>query len=146
MASFYETFWTHQRYALVGHSAGKPFPKLTYRYLKERGATVYPVDPSATEIEGETAYPDLQALPEPVEAVIIETPKQDTAGWVQKAADAGVKDVWIHQSADTPEALAIGEAQGLKLRHGTCAVMYVTEGFAQGHGIHRALWKALGKY
>jgi predicted CoA-binding protein len=146
MPSFYETFWTHDRYALVGHSADKPFPKLTYRYLKERGATVFTIDPSVTEIEGETAYPDLEALPEAVEAVIIEVPKAQTAGWVQKAADAGVKDVWIHQGADTPEALAIAKERGLELRHGTCAVMYVTEGFAQGHGIHRALWKALGKY
>ncbi len=146
MPSYYETFWTHDRYALVGHSADKPFPKLTYRYLKARGATVYPVDPSAAEIEGDQAYDSLEALPEGVEAVIIEVPKAQSADWVGKAADAGVKDVWIHQGAATPEALAIAEERGLELRHGTCAVMYVTEGFAQGHGLHRALWKALGKY
>ena len=74
MPSFYETFWKNDRYAVVGNSAEKPFPRLTYRFLKERGAAVFPVDPSAAEIEGDTAYPDLESLPDQVEAVVIEAP------------------------------------------------------------------------
>ena len=146
MPSFYETFWTNERYAVVGNSADKPFPRLTYGFLKKRGVTVYPVDPSATDIEGDKSYPDLGSLPEKVQAVVIEVPAEQTAAWVRQAADAGIEHVWIHQGADTPEALAIGEERGLQVRHGTCAVMYVTEGFAQGHGIHRFIWKKLGKY
>ena len=46
MASFYETFWTNDCYAVVGHSADKPFPRLTYNYLKDRGAKFYAVDAS----------------------------------------------------------------------------------------------------
>ena len=146
MPSFHETFWSHDRYAVVGISADKPFPRLTYNHLKERGSVVFAIDPSAAEIEGDPCYPDLDALPEPVDALILETPKAQTTAWVEKAADAGVQNVWIHQGRDTPEALAIGEERGLQLRHGGCAVMYVTEGFAQGHGLHRGLWKLLGKY
>ena len=146
MPSYFETFWSHDSYAVVGNSADKPFPRLTYNFLKDRSTKVFAVDPSASEIEGDRCYPDFAALPEPVGGVVLELPKDETAAWVEKAADAGIQDVWIHQGRDTPEALAIGEERGLHLRHGTCAVMYVTEGFAQGHGLHRALWKALGKY
>lgn len=146
MPSFHETFWTHERYAVVGHSAGKPFPRLTYGFLKERGVTVYAVDPSVTEIEGDAVYADFASLPEKVQAVVLEVPVEQTAAWVEKVADAGIEHVWIHQGRDTPEALTIGEERGLQVRHGNCAVMYVTEGFAQGHGIHRFIWKALGKY
>jgi predicted CoA-binding protein len=146
MPSFHETFWNNERFAVIGNSADKPFPRLTYGFLKERGSVVFPVDSSAADIDGDPTVPDLSSLPEPVQAAIIEVPKEQTAAWVEAAADAGIEHVWIHQGADTPEALAIGEQRGLKVRHGNCAVMYVTEGFAQGHGIHRFLWKVLGKY
>ena len=146
MPSFYETFWDNERYAVVGNTAHKPFPRITYANLKQRATTLFPVDPSIADIEGDTTYADLASLPEKVQAVVIEVPSEQTAEWVNKAADAGIEHVWIHQGADTPEALAIAEQRGLKLRHGSCAVMYVTEGFAQGHGIHRFLWKKLGKY
>lgn len=146
MTSFHEVFWTNERYAVVGNSADKPFPSLTYGFLKKRGATVFPIDPSTDTVDGDATYEDLASLPQPVQAVVIEVPAAQTAAWVKKAADAGIVHVWIHQGADTPEALAIGEERGLQIRHGNCAVMYVTEGFAQGHGIHRFLWKAIGKY
>ncbi len=146
MTSFHQTFWDNPPFALVGHSAHKPFPRLTLGFLKAKGTAVYPVDPSVTDIDGEATFKDLVSLPEPVKGVIIEVPKEQTAAWVQAAADAGIKHVWIHQGADTPEALAIGEEHGLEVRHGNCAVMYVTEGFAQGHGIHRVIWKLLGRY
>ena len=146
MPSFFESFWTHDCYAVVGISADKPFPRLTYNYLKNRGTRVFAMDPSTSEIEGDRSYPDLVSLPEQVGGVILEVPKDQTAGWVKRAADAGIRDVWIHQGRETPEALAIGNDRNLQVRHGTCAVMYVTEGFAQGHGLHRALRKALGKY
>ena len=48
-------------------------------------------------------------MPAPVESAILEVPKEETAGWVAKAADAGVKQIWIHQMTDTPEALAEAE-------------------------------------
>jgi predicted CoA-binding protein len=146
MPSFYETFWDNQSFAVVGNSADKPFPILTFSNLLKQGTLVFPVDPSIKDIDGVPTFPDLASLPQAVEGVIIEVPAEQTAAWVKAAADAGIKHVWIHQGADTPEALAIGKDRGLLVRHGTCAVMYVTKGFAQGHGIHRFLWKALGKY
>ena len=136
MGSEHESFWGQTSYAVVGHSAKKGFPLLTYGALKERGTRVFPVDPSADDIAGDRSYPDLTSLPEKVDAVVLEVPREETESWVAKAADAGIANVWIHMNRDTPEALALAKERGLHVLTGTCAVMYVKQGFSY-HSIHR---------
>jgi len=63
MASDYENFWQHGAYAVVGHSKKRAFPRLTYRGLKKLGKRVFPVDPSADEIDGDRAYPRQGLIP-----------------------------------------------------------------------------------
>jgi len=145
MSSNYETFWQHERFAVVGHKAKQNFPELTYQGLKKLGKTVFPVDPEADSIDGDPAFANLAALPEKVEAVVLEVPKAETRDWVAAVADAGIKDVWIHMTRDTPEALALAKEKGLNARHGTCAVMYVTPGTTY-HSIHKWIMKMTGKF
>jgi predicted CoA-binding protein len=146
MPSECENFWGAGSYAVVGHQASKkPYPKITYGALKERGATVYAMDPDGGTVEGDAAFADFSALPGPVEAAVLELPKEETAAWVAKAADAGVKQIWIHQMTDTPEALAEAEKRGLKVMTGHCAVMYNKPGMSM-HAPHRWIWKLVGKY
>ncbi len=145
MASNYEAFFTLGSFAVVGHSKAKPFPMLSYRGLKAMGKTVYPVDPSADNIDGDKAFANLGALPGPVEGLIIEVPKAETKDWVAAAADAGIKDVWVHMAHDTPEAIALAKDKGINLRTGTCAVMYLNPGLSY-HSIHKLIMKATGKY
>jgi uncharacterized protein len=145
MASDYETFWGFKTYAVVGHSDKKPFPRLTYNGLKKIGKLVYPVDPSATEIDGDRAYPDLQSLPGKVDAVVLELPKEETAAWVKRVAEAGITELWMHMNSDTPEAVAFAKEKGIQPRTGTCAVMYVTPGFTY-HSLHKWIMKAIGKF
>jgi predicted CoA-binding protein len=145
MASNYETFFDADCFAVVGHSSEQPFPILTYRALKRLGKTVFPVDPSVDMVDGDRVYASLEALPQPVEAVIVEVPKAETRGWVAAAADAEVGDVWVHMGLETPEAVEVANARGINLRSGTCAVMYLRPGLSY-HSIHKAIMKALGRY
>jgi predicted CoA-binding protein len=145
VASNYETFWDNSSFAVVGHAAKRNFPRLTYRGLKRLGKIVFPVDPSADEIEGDKTYASLEALPEKVDAVVLEVPKEETRDWVERAAQAGIKDVWIHMQRDTPEALELAKAKGVNARSGTCAVMYVTPGLTY-HSIHKWIMRLVGKY
>jgi predicted CoA-binding protein len=145
MASDYESFWEHQSYAVVGHSAERDFPRLTYGGLKQNGKTVYPVDPSVDQIDGDPTYPDLNALPNPVDAVVLEVPKPQTKDWVQKVVDHGVKELWVHMDTETLEALELARSNGIHVRSGTCAVMYLRRGFTY-HSIHRIINQLLGKY
>lgn len=145
MASDYETFWDLKRYALVGNSKTRPFPKLTFAGLKRNGKIVYPVDRSESQIDGERTYASLAELPEPVDAVVIEVPKEEAFEWFKQAADSGVKDIWLHGKTETPECTALAKEQGIRLRSGTCAVMYLHRGFSP-HAIHRFINRVLGKY
>lgn len=145
MASPHELFWQHERFAVVGHSARAPFPRLTYGALKALGKQVTPVDPEASTIEGDPAVASLAALPGPVDAIVIEVPREETAGWLEQAAAIGARRAWIHMNRETPEALAVAARAGIELCTGTCAVQYLTTGFSV-HGIHRAIRKALGRY
>jgi len=146
MPSECERFWDSDAYAVVGHQGSKKsFPKITYQALKEQGKTVYPIDAGSGDIDGDKTYPDFATLPGPVSAAVLEVPKEETAGWVAKAADAGVKQIWIHQMTDTPEALAEAEKRGLKVITGHCAVMYNKSGFS-AHAPHRWIMKLVGKF
>jgi predicted CoA-binding protein len=145
MPSQHETFWNNDKFAVVGYSEVKPFPTLTYGALKlAEGKTVYPVDPTTDTIEGDPAFSDLSSLPEPVDAVVLEPPREETAGWIEQAAAAGITEVWIHMGRETPEAMDLARERGLNVRTGTCAVQYLTGGFP--HNIHRFLRKLAGRW
>jgi predicted CoA-binding protein len=145
MLTEHEEFWTNSSFAFVGHSTAKGFPTLSYGELKKQGKKVFAVDPSVDEIAGDKTYPDLASLPEKVDAAVLEVPKQETEDWVAKAADAGIQNVWIHMSRETPEALALARERGIKVHSGTCAVMYVKPGLSY-HSLHKWINQLLGKY
>lgn len=146
MPSECEQFWDARSYAVVGHQGSKKaYPKITYGALKEQGRTVYAIDVGGQPVGGDASYADFAALPGPVEAAVLELPKEETATWVARAADAGVTSIWIHQMTETEDALEEAWKRGLKVVTGHCAVMYTKQGFS-GHAIHRGLWKLLKKY
>lgn len=145
MPADYRSFWDNGSFAVVGNSSKKKFPLITYKKLKEQGKTVFPVDPVVASIDGDEVFPDLESLPEAVEAVVLEVPRDETELWVSRAADAGIPDIWIHQKCDTPAALSLAREKHLKLFHGTCAVMYLSRGFSP-HAFHGWINRRLGKY
>jgi predicted CoA-binding protein len=145
MASAHEAFWTQSSFAFVGDSAKKGFPRISYGEAKKGGKKVFAVDPSVDQIDGDTTYPDLRSLPQKVDGVVLEVPREETLGWMRQAADAGIKNVWVHMNRDTPEAVEFAKQKGLNLLTGTCAVMYVSQGFSY-HSIHKWLNKLIGKY
>lgn len=145
MPSNYETFFNLNSFAVVGHSQSKPFPLLSYRGLKAMGKRVHAVDPSTDTIDGDPAYPSLTALPKPVAGLIIEGQKTETTDWIAAAATAGIRDVWVHMAHDTPEAVTLAAEQGINLRTGTCAVMYLNARLSY-HSIHKLIMKMTGKY
>ena len=144
MPSSYETFFDNESFAVVGHSARRAFPALTYGALKKNGKRVFAIDPEAETIEGDPAYADFEALPEKVQAVVVEVPREETLDWVEKAAQAGISELWIHANTGSPEALALAREKGMAVRHGTCAVQYLDKGFP--HNLHAFVRKLFRQY
>lgn len=145
MASIQERFWMQSTYAFVGHSAKQPFPRISYGEAKKRAKRVFAVDASVDRIEGNRTFADLSSLPEKIDGLVIEVPPEETLGWIQRAAAAGVKDVWIHPGCETPEALEFARREGLNVLTGHCAVMYLSQGFSP-HAIHRWFTKLAGRF
>jgi predicted CoA-binding protein len=135
-------FFSAERFALIGDTRERAFPKLTRRYLEEKGKTVYPVDLGGAT---EGAVATVAELPGDVEAAIIEVPKERTAGVVEDVVAQGVPRVWIHQMTETPEAQDLCRERGVPLETGGCAVMYLAP-TASPHALHRGIWKLIGRY
>ena len=67
-----QDFLAQKTIAVVGVSrSGKKFGNMAYRELKSKGYQVYPVHPSAEQVEGDRAYPNLAALPEKPGGVLV---------------------------------------------------------------------------
>lgn len=145
MPSAREEFFKHSRFVVVGNSSRHPFPKFTYRGLKEQKKTVYAIDAAADSVEGDQTYKEFRSIPGAIDAVILELPADETADWVVKTLQAGVKNIWIHDGTETPDALEKAREAGVTLHTGTCAVMYVMPRTFP-HNFHRWIMQELGKY
>jgi len=144
MATAHERFWEHDSFIVAGDSANRSFPLLTYRGLKRMGKTVVALDLGGELIDGDETIRRIEDLQTPIEAAVLELPKEKTADAVGKMAEAGIREIWIHQGTDTPEALNVASDAGITVTLGTCAVMYVD--CTSYHKIHRWLWRLFGKY
>lgn len=116
-----DAFVRGQCWAVVGASTDRSkFGNITFRELQRRGKHVYPVNPRAGEVEGEACYPNLGALPEGVERVLIVVPPKLGEDVVKEAAAAGIKYVWFQPGAESDEAVAYCEAHGMEAIAGHC--------------------------
>jgi predicted CoA-binding protein len=140
-----EEFITSKSIAVVGLSRnGKKFGNSALTELSKRGYEVFAVHPKAEEIAGTKCYPSLIALRGKVDAVVICIPPGGVAGVLREAAAIGLKNVWLQQGAESPEAISLGKELKLNLIAGKCILMYAppVEGF---HAWHRALYRLFAK-
>jgi uncharacterized protein len=140
-----QLFFKATKFAVVGNSGEKPFPKLTFNKLNNSGKKAYPIDSSVPDIDGYATFNSFADLPEKVERAILELPKVETIDWLKKADEAGIKDIWIHMGRETPEAIQYASDHNINLRTGTCAVMYLTQGVTY-HSLHKWISKLTGKF
>ena len=59
------------------------------------GGTVYPVNPKHSNVLGIKAYPDLNAIPEPIDLAIIATPAPTVPEIIRQCVEVGVKGVIV---------------------------------------------------
>jgi predicted CoA-binding protein len=105
---------TTQTWAVVGCS---PDPSRDSnriaRLLQARGYRVIPVNPAAEELLGERCYPDVAAIPEPVDVVDVFRRSAQAGAHVDEAIAAGAKAVWLQLGVVDAAAAARAEAAGL---------------------------------
>ena len=91
--------------AVVGFSPKEQRPSnMVGRYLAQAGFKVIPVNPGQSKICGLTCYPDLSAVPEKIDIVVIFRRSKDVLPVVEEAVRIGAKTVWMQQGIINEEA------------------------------------------
>ncbi len=100
--------------AMVGLSSNPERPShRVARYLKEQGYRIIPVNPRETEVLGEKAYPDLCAVPDPIEVVDIFRESKAVPRVVAQAMYVGAKAVWMQEGIVHEAAAARARRAGM---------------------------------
>jgi predicted CoA-binding protein len=89
-------------------------------YLQARGYHIIPVNPKATEILQEKAYPDLLSVPEKVDVVQIFRRPEDVPPVVEEAIKIGAKVVWMQEGISNEEAAQAAREAGLQVVMDAC--------------------------
>ena len=90
------------------------------KYLKDQGYRIIPVNPTADEILGEKAYPDLESVPEKVDVVQVFRKPEDVPPVVDSAIKAGAKVVWMQEGIVHEEAAQKAREAGLQVVMDAC--------------------------
>jgi predicted CoA-binding protein len=122
-------FLAQERIAVVGVSRdGGQAANLVYRKLRDAGYQVFPVNPNAEEVEGDTCYDKVNSIPEGVDGVVIATQPQVTDDIVRDCAEAGISRIWMHRSfgegSVSPEAVTFCRENNITIIPGGCPLMF----------------------
>ncbi|HLN20775.1 MAG TPA: CoA-binding protein [Bacteroidales bacterium] len=138
-------FIDSQPIAMVGVSQNpNKFGHTAFKELKAKGMNLIPVNPEVDHILGEKTYRNISVLPSDVKGIIVTTKKTKTAAIVREAIDRGIKNIWIQQMSDSPEAIDQLKASDVNYIVGECILMHY-----KAHGIHKfhgKLKKFFGKF
>jgi len=105
---------TAKTIAVVGLSPKEARPSnMVARYLIKAGYTIIPVNPGQKEILGLDCYPDLTAIPTPVDIVNIFRRSEDVEPIVAEAIAIGARMIWMQEGVIHAEAARTAKAAGL---------------------------------
>ena len=143
-------FLGQKRIAVVGVSREpRDFSRSLFRELRERGYDAVPVNPDASEIEGQPCFARLQDVAPPVDGALLMTSPAITEKVVHDCAEAGVHRVWMYRAtgagAVAPAALQFCESNGISVVPGECPFMFLPNS-AWFHRFHGLVKKIAGSY
>ena len=117
-------FLASPAFAVAGASTNREkYGNKVVRVYQQNGRTVYPINPGADTVEGETAYPNIAAVPEGTVALSIITPPPITEKVVKAALERGVRQFWMQPGTEHEGAIAEAEAAGANVIHGGPCVL-----------------------
>lgn len=123
-------FLAQKRIAVTGVSRTpqKHSGNYIYQRLRDRGYTVFAVNPSVDRIEGDVCYHDLSSIPDGVDAVVIGTNAEHAEATMRECADLGIRHVWMHRALGkgsvSQSAAEYGRQHGIRVIPGGCPLMF----------------------
>jgi predicted CoA-binding protein len=121
-------FLAQQRIAVAGVSrTEQDAANAIYKKLRDKGYTVFPLNPKAETVEGDKCYPSVKNIPGGVDAVVIVTKPEVTEQIVRECAEAGVKRVWMHRgmgNSVSDTAVKFCQENGITVIAGACPMWF----------------------
>jgi predicted CoA-binding protein len=125
-------FLDQKRIAVVGVSRKRGTGNAIAGALRKRGYQVFPVNPRAKEVDGETCYPDVKSIPGGVTAAVLVTRPEVARQVVDDCAEAGVGHLWMHHNAlfgagsssVSEDAVQACRRHGIDVIPGACPLMF----------------------
>ena len=125
-----EDFLSQRRIAVAGVSRhpAEHGANYIYKRLKQRGYTVFAVNPNAATVEGDPAYRDLRSIPGGVDGVVIGTAPRHADAIVREARALGIRRIWMHggpgKGSVSETATEYCRANGMTVIPGGCPLMF----------------------
>jgi uncharacterized protein len=92
-------------------------------YLKHVGYRIVPVNPRGARILDEAVYPDLAAIPEAVDVVVLFRPAAEAPGFARQAVAIGARALWLQLRIVNVEAAELALGGGLAVVMDRCIKM-----------------------
>jgi uncharacterized protein len=120
-----EVFLKASTFAVAGASQDRSkYGNKVFRALVASGRTVYPLNPTAVEVEGQPAFASIVDLPIVPESLSIVTPPHVTRQVIQQAIAAGVKNIWMQPGAEDSKGSQVARDAGLNvIDDGSCILV-----------------------
>jgi predicted CoA-binding protein len=100
--------------AIIGASNDRnKFGNKAVRAFRQRGFTVYPVNPNETEVEGLPAFKNIRDIPVRPQMISVYIPSPRLLKILSDIAAKGCDELWLNPGTESDEVLA--EAERLKL-------------------------------
>jgi len=111
-------------WAVVGATNNEEkFGYKIFKFMKERGLDVYPVNPGITDINGIKCYPSLKDLPIKPGAVDVVVPPRIGEQVVRDCAELGIGNVWLQPGADAENVVRLAQQLGLNVVYNACIMV-----------------------
>ena len=138
-------FVSSKRIAILGMSrSGKKFGNMAAKELKAKGYELFPVHPTAPEIDGMSCSPDLKSLSGKVDAVWISIPPTQVSPVLEEASQMGLKNIWLQQGAWSADVQQTIDRLQLPVVTKKCIMMYAPP-VKSVHKFHRTIVGIFGK-
>ena len=102
--------------AVVGASADRrKFGNKAVRAFDAQGWRVFPIHPSAAEIEGHRAYASVVDVPEALDMATVYVPPEVGLTLLRDFARKGIPEIWLNPGAESDALLAEADRRGLRV-------------------------------
>jgi len=116
--------------AILGASAKKDrYSYLALTSLKNKGHRVFPINPNLAEIEGQSVYPSLAALPEKMDTITVYLAPYRSNPLTQEIIKAGPRRVIFNPGAENQSLMKSLENSGIMVVSGCTLVMLSLDSF-----------------